>query len=606
MKATRRFGHSLIAVIFTLGILLSAGAPIYAADYTGKKITAVSVTGNATVPENQIMAVVKVKPGDTFDPEKIRQDMQSVYELGSFFDVVTNFSEVPEGVKVTYTVMENPALKEIIFKGKTKISTDKLKSMLTVKQGSVLNSKTLSDDSRAMEQYYHDQGYILARVSDVNMSPGGVLTLTVNEGILEGILIKGNEKTKTNVITREIKVKPGDPFNVKDAKRSMQKVYNTGYFEDVNMKLNPGREPNGVVLEADVVEQKTGTFTVGGGYSQADGLIGIIEVGDTNFKGTGDKVKVHYEFGGKDSAHNYILSYAKPWLDDKQTSIGASVFNTTYQYNDYGLADVGGNNSDVRSTYDRQSRGFSLSLGRPQGDYIQNNIVFKREKDSYAAWVSGTNYNPGSIQDDYNAADPAQSGPHYRFMQMHPDWMKDNFGLTQSVTLQRIYDTRDNVFAPTEGRRVGLSAEFAGRFIGGDFDYNKYTFDGSQYLKVGSQQVVALRLQAGYGSGQLPDASKFAIGGIDSLRGYDDLEFKGSKMVTATAEYRFPIVKKVQGVVFTDVGNAWDDNASNNQMHLKLGVGVGVNVNTPLGPIRLDYARGDQGGKIEFGFGGQF
>ncbi len=117
--------------------------------------------------------------------------------------------------------------------------------------------------------------------------------------------------------------------------------------------------------------------------------------------------------------------------------------------------------------------------------------------------------------------------------------------------------------------------------------------------------MLALRLQAGYGSGQLPDAGKFAIGGIDSLRGYDDLEFKGSKMMTATAEYRFPIVKKVQGVIFTDVGNAWDDN-SYNLTHLKAGVGVGVNVNTPLGPIRLDYARGDQGGKIEFGFGGQF
>lgn len=603
MKATRRFGHLLVVAVFTLGILLSAGAPIYAADYTGKKITAVSVTGNATVPENQIMAVVKVKPGDTFDAEKIQQDMRSVYELGSFFDVVANFSEVPEGVKVIYTVMENPALKDVVIKGNTKVSTDKLKSMITAKPGAVLNSKTLNDDARAMEQYYHDQGYILARVSDVGMSPGGVLTVTVNEGTLEGVLIKGNQKTRTNVITREIKLKPGEPFNVKDAKRSMQKVYNTGYFEDVNMKLNPGREPNGVVLEADVVEQKTGTFTVGGGYSQADGLIGIIELGDTNYKGTGDKVKVHYEFGGKDSAHNYILSYNKPWLDDKQTSVGFSVFNTTYQYNDYGLAEVGGKNSDIRSTYDRQARGFTVSLGRPQGDTIQNNIIFKREKDTDVDYVSGpVDY----LKSAANQADASTLGQGYQFMTMHPDWLKQNFGLTQSVTLQRVYDTRDNVFAPTEGRRVGLTTEFAGRFIGGDFNYNKYTFDASQYLKVGNQHVVALRLQGGYGTGDLPDASKFAVGGIDSLRGYDDLEFKGSKMVTATAEYRFPIVKKVQGVVFTDIGNAWDDNASNNQMHLKSSVGVGVNVNTPLGPIRLDYARGDQGGKVEFGFGGQF
>lgn len=602
MKATRRFGHVLVAAIFTLGILLSAGATIYAADFTGKKITAVSVTGNATVPESQIMAVVKVKPGDTFAPETIQQDMRSIYELGSFFDVVANFTEVPEGVKVIYTVMENPALKEIVFKGNTKVTSDKLQSLMTVKQGTVLNSKALNDDARAMEQYYHDQGYILARVSDVNMSPGGVLTITINEGMLEGIVIKGNDKTKTNVITREIKVKPGEPFNVKDAKRSMQKVYNTGYFEDVNMKLNPGREPNGVLLEADVVEQKTGTFTVGGGYSQADGLIGIIELGDTNFKGTGDKVKVHYEFGGKDQAHNYILSYAKPWLDDKQTSAGFSIFNTTYQYDDYGMGDVGGKNSDVRSTYDRKAQGFTFNIGRPQGDYIQNNIIFKREKDTDTLWVQGVDY----LKDADNQDDAATQGPHYQFMKLHPDWYKNNFGLTQSVALQRFYDTRDNVFAPTEGMRVGLTAEFAGRFLGGDFDYNKYTFDGSKYLKVGHEQVLAFRLQAGAATGQLPDAGKYSVGGIDSLRGYDEMEFRGSKMVTASAEYRFPIVKKVQGVIFTDVGNAWDDGASNDSMHLKSSVGVGINVNTPLGPIRLDYARGDQGGKLQFGFGGQF
>jgi outer membrane protein insertion porin family len=84
----------------------------------------------------------------------------------------------------------------------------------------------------------------------------------------------------------------------------MQKVYNTGYFEDVNMKLNPGKEPNSVVLEATVVEQKTGTFSIGGGYSEADGLIGIIEVGDNNFRGTGDKVKIHWEFGGNAGYNN--------------------------------------------------------------------------------------------------------------------------------------------------------------------------------------------------------------------------------------------------------------------------------------------------------------
>jgi len=597
MKAMRRFGHLLLAVVFTLGLLISTSAPIYAADFTGKKITAVSVTGNVTVPESQIMAVVKVKPGETFDAEKVKQDMRAIFELGTISDVVANFSENPEGVKITYTVLENQILNSVVFKGNTKVSTDKLNSMLTVTKGTVLNAKTLNDNVRKMEQYYYDQGFIRAKVNDVSMSPSGVLTLSINEGMLEGIVVKGNDKTKTNVITREMKLKPGEPFNVKDAKRSMQKVYNLGIFEDVNMKLNPGREPNAIVLETDVVEQKTGSFTIGGGYSQNDGLVGIIGVGDTNFRGTGDKVNVSLQLGGNAGGRNYSFGYTRPWLDDKQTSLGFNIYDTTTQYTDYGwnggVKGASTDNNRLRSTYDREQQGWNVTLGRPQGEYVQNYITLSHRNDQYVKYVSGdVNYGalPGATgyYSDYNS-----------------DWLHNNFGVTRSVALSRVYDTRDNVFSPTEGKRVALTTEFAGRMFGGDFDYNKYTFEGRQYFKVGGSQVLALRMDAGYATGRMPEAGKFAVGGIDTLRGYEDDQFKGDKMLTATAEYRFPVVKKIEGVVFGDIGNAWDGEGYKLD-NLKAGVGVGLRLNTPFGPMRLDYARGDQGGKLHFGFGGQF
>jgi outer membrane protein insertion porin family len=590
MKARRHFGYLFLAAFVTLGIVFSSVAPSHAADLTGKKVTAVSVTGNNSVSESQILAVVKLKPGDTLSPDKVQQDMRAIYELGSFFDVVANFTEVPEGVKVNYTVMENPALKEIVVKGNTKVSTEKIKSMMSVTPGNVLNSKTLNDNARAIEQYYHDQGYILARVSDVAMSPGGVLTVTINEGMLEGITIKGNEKTKAYVITREMKLKPGEAFNVKDAKRSMQKVYNLGYFEDVNMKLNPGREPNSVVLEASVVEQKTGVFTVGGGYSQNDGLIGIIEVGDNNFRGTGDKVKVHWEFGGKDHYKNYEVSYFRPWLDDKQTSLGFTAYNMTNRYTDYGL------NNDwraERSTYDKTRKGFEITAGRPSGEYTQYFVTLKNRRDTYRKYYSGpVDYTAAAGTDHYNA-------------QYNTGWLKDNFGLTRSVTLMRVFDSRDNVFNPSEGSRFSLSAEFAGKGLGGDFSFNKYSLEDRQYFKVGHEQIVAVRVLAGYATGHMPEAGKYSVGGGDTLRGYNDDQFKGDKMLAATAEYRFPIMKKVEGVVFGDAGNAWDGDGYK-LTDLKYSVGAGLRVTTPLGPIRLDYGRGEEGGKFHFSFGGQF
>lgn len=574
MNTKRHYKKLLVAAVLGLSVSLTAFAPASAADIAGKTVTAVKITGMSTVTENTVLAAVKTKAGEAANPDTIKQDLQSIYELGYFFDVVANFTEVPEGVQVTYTVMENPQLKEINIKGNKKVSTDKIKSILSVQTGSILNAKLLNDNMRAIEQYYHDQGYVLAKVSDVAMGQGGVLNVTISEGVLEGITVKGNEKTKTNVITREMKLKTGETFNVKDARRSMQKVYNLGYFEDVNMKLNPGKEPNAVVLETNVVEQKTGTFSVGAGYSKADGMVGIIELGDNNFRGNGDKVKVHWEFGGNAGNKNYELGFTRPWLDAKQTSLGFTVYNMTNQYTDYNNTTLGGD-----STYDRKRQGWDITLGRPAGEFIQNYITLKHRNDSFVQYISG-------IQ-------PTQS------------YLQNNFGTTRSVTLMRVFDSRDNVFNATEGKRYSLTAEFAGKAFGGDFDFNKYTAEARQYLKVGGEQVVALRLTAGYADGRMPEAGKFAVGGADTLRGYNDDEFKGDKMLSATAEYRFPVAKKVQGVVFGDVGNAWEGEGYK-LTDLKGSVGVGLRISTPIGPIRLDYAKGSEGGRTHFSFGGQF
>ncbi|WP_371372196.1 outer membrane protein assembly factor [Sporomusa aerivorans] len=563
----------LIAAAIVLSMAVSIVLPAYAADIEGKTATAVTVTGLNQVAESTVMGVVKIRPGDALTADKVKQDMQAIYDLGYFFDVVANFTEVPEGVKVVYTVMENPKLTDIVVKGNNKVPVDKIKEYVTTGKEGILNTRTLNANVRSIEDYYHDQGYILAKVSDVAMSPAGVLTLTINEGVLEGIVVKGNEKTKSNVITREMKVKPGEAFNVKDARRSMQKVYNLGLFEDVNMKLNPGKEPNAVVLEANVVEQKTGMFSIGGGYSKADGMVGIIEVGDNNFRGTGDKVKLHWEFGGA-SDRNYEVSYTKPWLDSKQTSLSFSVYNMTNEYSDYNT------DGSLNTTYDRNRKGFEVTLGRPDGEYAQNYITLKNRKDTWVEWQDeGTDYTNDAT------------------------YQKENFGLTRSVTLTRVFDSRDNVYDPSEGTRLSVAAEFAG--LGGDFDFNKYTVEGRKYYKVGHSQVIAARLTAGYATGTMPASGKFNVGGSDTLRGYKDDQFEGDKMLAASAEYRFPVAGKVQGVVFTDVANAWEGEGYKLN-DLNYSVGVGLRLTTPIGPVRIDYGQGKDGGRAHFSFGGQF
>jgi len=571
-----------LAVSWSLPVMAAPETVKTGPDLTGKTVTAVSVADNANIPEDSIRKGIRLKPGDKLTAEAVRQDLQAIYEQGYFFDVAADFQAVPEGVKVTYRVRENPILKEIVIQGNTKVTTDKLRGMMTLRTGEVVNSKTLNEDMRKVETFYHDQGYVLSKVSDLSMGADGKLTISINEGTLEGIQVKGNTKTKTYVITREMKMKAGEPFNATAAKRSMQKVYNLGFFEDVNMKLKPGKEPNAVVVETDVVEQKTGTFSIGGGYSASDGLVGILELGDNNFRGTGDKVKMHWEFGGagSDGQRNWEFGYTRPWLDKKETSLGVNFYQYTTEYNEY-------EGETLLSTYDRKRKGWDLTMGRPQGEFTRNYLTLKNRTDSYVAHVSGT-YDYSS-----NAA-----------------YKTSNFGNTRSLIFAQTFDNRDNVFDPTSGRRNNLSVEVAGKFAGGDFNFNKFTYETRNYRKVGRSHVVAFRGTVGYASGSMPESQLFSAGGADTLRGYYDEAYKGHKMLAATLEYRFPVAQKVSGVVFTDVGNAWGGTKWDGTTFvfdgMKTSVGVGVRVNTPLGPIRLDYGVGSQGGRSHFSFGGQF
>lgn len=557
-------------------------APPSPEDLAGKKVAFVEVAGAVNVRPDLILAATRLKPGDEWTADKVRQDLRLIYEMGTFSDVSADFAVIPEGVKVIYNVKENPVLRGIVIQGNTKITKEKLLALMTVKTGEVLNSKTLAANLRAIEEAYKTDGYIVAKTGDVNFSPDGILSVRVNEGIVEDIVVKGNTKTKSFVVTREMRVKPGQPFNSKEARRSMQKLYNLGFFEDVNLKLLPGKQPGGIVLEVSVVDQKTGTFSVGGGYSASDGLVGIVTIGDKNFRGRGDDVNIHWEFGGNAStAGNYIFSFRRPWVDRKATFFSFSLYNMTNEYTDY---DTYG---DQISTYDRRYHGFDFTFGRPTNERLNYFVTLKNRWDKYKGYQSGpVNY---------------ETDPH-----TGPQYIADNFGLTRSVTLSRVFDSRDSNSNPSEGTLFTVSAESAG--FGGDFDFTKYTTEARHYWKVGRNQVVAFRGMYGYGTGHIPYMQKYSVGGMDTLRGYRDDQFKGNHMFASTMEYRFPVAKRVTAAFFADAGSAWGDQTyySSSSTDINFGYGLGIRLVTPFGPVRIDYGIGSQGGRTHFNFGGQF
>lgn len=569
------------------------------APYIGKTITKQIIEGNVAVPEAEIAAALKTKPGMQFTEAGLSEDLSAIYDLGWFYDLRPEFKTVPEGVQVIYHVMENPVYQKTDVEGNTVLNKQRVASFFDLEQGKIANLKNINKCVQKLEEEYRSNGYILARVTDVHMEKDGTLKVAVNEGVVEGFKVKGNVKTKDYVVTREMKLKKGEPFNAKAARRSMQRVYNLGYFEDVNIKLNPGREPNGVEVEISVVEMNTGTFGIGAGYSNADGFVGMVSIGDKNFRGIGDKINLRWEFGGEDNK-NYDFSYTRPWLDDKETSATINLYDITNEYADYNI------DGDEIARYDKKRRGQEITFSRrTHNEFVSNYITIKNRDDIYKGPADG-------YEDDVNQyyEKEFEQSPHFKkeWMPQTPEERrKENFGVTRSITFGRVYDSRDNVYDPHEGKRIGYSVEWAGG-MGGDFDFTKWTADWRYYFRAGGESVWALNLGAGYASGDMPLSQRFTMGGSDTLRGYEDDQFRGNSMLKATLEYRFPIVKKVQGVLFTDNGYAWDKRHEDefDMGLLKNSYGVGLRINSPLGPVKLDYGYGEDGGKFHFSFGGQF
>lgn len=564
----------------------------------GKTITSVDFEGIPEEVKAKLAPLIQSKPGSTVTVEGIRNDVASLGSIGVFSQIRPVFVSVPEGVKLTYQLVSNPVVKNVEFSGNTVFTSDYLKSIMQIPKDSVLNFVLVNQKLREIEDLYLKQGYMLVSIPNVQVSADGTLHIDISEGIVEDIVIVGNEKTKNYVITRELKLKKGKPFNKFLASRSMERLYNLGYFEDVNMKLLPGKtNEHDVIIEIDVIEQKTGIVTVGAGYSDADGTVGIIELGDTNFRGTGDKVNLHWEFGGAGDGKNYTLSYTRPWINDNGDSLGASIFNRIYEYDDYDA------NGDKVAEYDKRRKGWNLTWGHVSDEYRTNYFNFESSKESYN---DHDGFETGEVMDKYLAKN--------NITDYHDsDWYKDimdNFGTTNSFTFTHVFDNRDNYFNASKGRRISFAAQWGGHGLGGDYDFYKFTAEGRFYKALGNGHILALRLMGGYIDGDVSYGNLFDLGGSDTLRGYEDDQFKGKKMYAATLEYRFPIAKKVQGVLFTDAGSTWgidegkipwytDDDS------LNWSVGVGIRLQTPIGPIRLDYGHGDRN-KFNFSFGTQF
>ena len=558
------------------------------------KIIKIYIDNNFHFSDRRILGLIMTRGASLINPgffkeEQFNDDIERIkafYLNNGYLDVKVDYRmdyDEKKNLYIRIIVDEGKqyTVGKIIISGNEKFSQKEiLGSLKACLVDGVFTNEALKEDVAFIQGFYFGKGYIFVRVNDSTSldSATGKVTITYeiteNEvAYVDRIEVRGNLKTQDKVVRRELRINPGERFDGDKLKRSKERLYNLGYFDEVNYDTAPGTESNQRNLIVDVKEAKTGSFSFGGGYSSIDQFVGFVEVEQKNFDwknwktftGAGQDLRLRAEAGTVRQA--YELSFTEPWMFDHPVSFGFDAYNRVHD-----------KNTDVGYGYVERRLGGDLRVGKDFSEYIRGGATYRLER------VEISDVDTTASQD-----------------------LKDEQGKNyiSSLELFATRDTTDNVFNPSRGLVLSGSTEVAGGPFGGDKNFTKFFAYASQYVPLFAKGVLQFQLRAGMAqpfgdSEEVPIYERFYAGGADTIRGYEERSvgpidpatgdpLGGEALLIANIEYTVPLVEFIKGALFIDSGNVWEKASDFGTGNFKTGVGFGVRIKTPVGPLKLDY-----------------
>ena len=590
-----------------------------------------------------VYATIGTEPGRTTTRTQLQEDVNAVYATGFFQNVEVTPGDTPLGVRITFAVESNPILQDVNIetvtqeKGTEVLPPKKVDEFFSKNYGEILNLRELQQGIIKVNEWYSENGYELAQVvGSPQVSPEGEVTLVVAQGVIEDINVRYFDendepvdgKTRKFIVTREVQLAPGDVFKRDIAQRDLQRVFGLGIFDDARFSFSPGNDPSKVIVNIDVVEGSSGSVAAGAGFSSDSGLFGTASYQQKNFGGNNQTLGTEIQVG--DDSLLFDVSFTDPWIagSKSRTSYTVNAFrrrSISLVYNgddDIDTLDPDPNDGDDDSNSPRVVRtGAGINFARPLPS-----DPFKRRD-----WTlsTGLNYQRVEVKDSDGDIAPLSERKTFTDPETGQQVTSEPFNLAAgddgtddllSLRFNATRDRRNNPLQPTKGSILRLGTEQTVP-LGGIF-FNRVRANYSRYFPIdivpfgGETEALAFNLQGGTIVGDLPPYEAFILGGSNSVRGFGDGELgSGKSFFQATAEYRFPIFKIVGGALFFDYGTTLgtEDNVPGEPSVVRelpgdgFGYGLGVRVQSPLGPIRIDYALNDDGGnEIQFGIGEKF
>ena len=604
-------------------------------------ISEVVIEGIEGHPEEERLQIstydaMQVRPGMRVTREELQNDLNGIQATGWFSDVRIVPQNGPLGVQVIVQVAPFPSLSavEINADDEDLLPDAVVEETFASDYGRTLNLNDLQQRMKTLQTWMSNEGYSLARVSGPErVSPEGVVTLKLLQGSVSGVEVKfltkegddtdekGNPiggKTKDWVITREVSIQPGDPFNRNQLERDIKRLYGTQLFSDVKVTLRPvPEEPGDVVIVLGIVEQSTGQLSGGLGYSQSQGVFGQVQVQETNLLGRAWNLGLNITYGQYGGLAN--LNFSDPWIygDQHRTSFRTSVFLSqqvpqVFQSEDNGNIRTAKDfaDNDSNKAYETGRRyGFTDgdkapgSVNKADNEY-SNRSWFDYEGDTVVLRKTGGSF---SFARPLNGGDPYKDSKWnvlagMSFAEVRPinfagdsrpygvstnkfrngkvrndDVICVSYNCADSNTLVGMrfattYNNFNNPRNPTSGNFFTAGTE---QFIGINNDsptFNRLRASYTQFFPVNwlkihkgcrpkpgeeadCPQAIGVQVKGGAIMGEAPPYEAFCMGGSNSIRGWYDCDLAVSKAFSElTIEYRFPLFSILSGEVFMDAG----------------------------------------------------
>jgi outer membrane protein insertion porin family len=566
------------------------------------KVEKISILGTKKIKADKIRSVMDTKETGIFDDGKFNKDLYE-QDKGKILAYIKEFGYIdaqiiedkveyewkdPEEEKnraifITVKVVEGEKyyFDKYTVSGNKVFDTKTLESKFQLQEtGEDFNNTLFQMDRQSISFTYASKGYIFARVTpkktveerEVNLSSGSEkrkfvrIDFEIEEGsqaYIENIIIKGNKKTKDKVIRREILIKDGELFNSEKIQISREKIFNLGFFKQVNFDVRPGSREGLMNLIVDVEEQPSGTISLGGGYGTQSGFSIFSDIAENNLMGNGQRVGLRLQYGP--SQTDITLSFQEPWLLDKYPlGFSASIFYKLYTIKTESLF----GNSSEEASYQLQKIGYTLGLHYQfLIDYTIGVIwghAFKSTKNP-----SGNNTDEIFYEKSYGIQE------------------------TRTISYYISRNTKDNYMNPTKGTYAKFRVDFTGgTVLRGDDHFITYTPETYAYwtpfnlpfLKThpcvfefranGTFDTPPFdrnrleKIQPQKKNAWLENEDMVYLGGAETLRGWDayDSSFPVSwqyrlyHRITYGAEFRIPIHPQMLWLaLFFDAGSLWTD-----------------------------------------------